>query len=289
MAVALAQAGPLLDRLRPAVLFSDVDATLVGKGASLLADLDGLPTLAAASALVAAHEAGLEIVLVSGRTRAQLFESGRLIGLRDAIAELGTVLVVGGQAEVQWGQAPRELGRTPVEALTSSGALDLVLGTYAGRLEYHAPWHNGREGTVLLRGLVDPAEVATLLEAKGLGWARLLDNARLRGAYPHLGLDAGQAHAYHLCPVGTGKGSAAAAYLARRGLAREQAAAIGDSTADLELAAAVGVMFLVANAGDDTRAAAPPDTIVTTAEAGAGWAEAVTALIARMRGEGTGR
>jgi hydroxymethylpyrimidine pyrophosphatase-like HAD family hydrolase len=281
--VALSAAGPVLDRLRPAVLFSDVDATLVGKGASLLADLDGRPTLAAAGALVAAHEAGLQVVLVSGRTRAQLFESGRLIGLRDAIAELGTVLVLDGQADLQWGQAPRGLGQTPVEALASSGALELVLETYAGRLEYHTPWHTGRQGTVLLRGLVDPAEVGALLEAKGLGWARLLDNGRLRGAYPQLGLEAGQAHAYHLCPAGTGKGVAAAAYLARRGLVEEQAAAIGDSSADLELAGAVGAMFLVANATEDTRAAAPPDTIVTGAEAGAGWAEAVTALIARMR------
>jgi hydroxymethylpyrimidine pyrophosphatase-like HAD family hydrolase len=282
--VALSAAGPVLDRLRPAVLFSDVDATLVGKGASLLADLDGRPTLAAAGALVAAREAGLEVVLVSGRTRAQLFESGRLIGLRDAIAELGTVLVVDGQAEVQWGQAPAGLGLTPVEALTSSGALELVLDTYAGRLEYHTPWHTGRQGTVLLRGLVDPAEVGALLDAKGLGWARLLDNGRLRGAYPHLGLETGQAHAYHLCPAGTGKGVAAAAYLARRGLERERAAAVGDSTADLELAGAVGAMFLVANATEDTRSAAPPDTIVTDAEAGAGWAQAVSALIARMRG-----
>jgi hydroxymethylpyrimidine pyrophosphatase-like HAD family hydrolase len=282
--VSLAQAGRILDRLRPAVLFSDVDATLVGKGASLLADLDGRPTLAAAGALVAAHQAGLEVVLVSGRTRAQLFESGRLIGLRDAIAELGTVLVVDGQAEVQWGQAPSGLGQTPVEALTSSGALALVLETYAGRLEYHTPWHTGRQGTVLLRGLVDPAEVGALLAAKGLGWARLLDNGRLRGAYPQLGLEAGQAHAYHLCPAGTGKGVAAAAYLARRGLARDQAAAIGDSAADLELASAAGAMFLVANATDDTRSAAPPDTIVTDAAAGAGWAQAVTALIERMRG-----
>jgi hydroxymethylpyrimidine pyrophosphatase-like HAD family hydrolase len=282
VAISLSEAGPVLDRLRPKVLFSDVDATLVGRGASLLADLDGRPTLAAATALVQAHEAGLEVVLVSGRTRAQLFESGRLIGLRDAIAELGTVLVVGGQAELQWGAVPPGLGETPVEAMTSSGALDLVMEAFAGRLEYHSPWHTGRQGTVLLRGLVDTAEAAALLDAKGLGWARLADNGRLRGGYPHLGLGPGQAHTYHLGPVGTGKGTATAAYLARRGLAREQAAAIGDSTADLELAGVVGAMFLVANAGPDTRAAAPPETIVTDAQAGEGWAQAVAALVGRM-------
>ena len=46
--LALADAGPVLERLAPALLFSDVDGTLVGRDGSLLADLDGTPTLAAA-------------------------------------------------------------------------------------------------------------------------------------------------------------------------------------------------------------------------------------------------
>ena len=282
MVVPLEEAAAVLDRLRPRVLFSDVDGTLVGRGASLLADLAGRPTLAAASALVAAHTAGLEVVLVSGRTRAQLHESGRLLGLTDAIAELGTVLVARGQAELLWGEAPRSLGDTPAQALAASGAVDLLLDAYAGRLEFHAPWHEGRQGTVLLRGLVDLPAAAALLEGKGLGWARLVDNGRLRGPYPHLGLGPGEAHAYHLAPAGVTKGATAARYLELRGLAREEAAAIGDSTADLELGRAAGAMFLVANAGPDTLLAAPPDTIVTTREAGEGWAEAVAALLRRM-------
>jgi phosphoglycolate phosphatase len=282
MALQLADAAPVLDRLRPRVLFSDVDGTLVGRGASLFADLDGRPTLAAAEALVAAHAVGLEVVLVSGRTRAQLHESGRLLGLTDALAELGTVLVIGGQADLNWGRVPRSLGATPVEALEHSGALALVMDAFAGRLEPHTPWHLGRQGTVLLRGRVDLARAADLLDDKGLGWAALVDNGRLRGAYPHLGLEAGQAHAYHLTPAGVTKGTAAAEYLARRGLVAEQAAAIGDSAADLELGSASGAMFLVANAGDEALAAAPADTIVTDSAVGAGWAEAVGALIARM-------
>ena len=142
--------------------------------------------------------------------------------------------------------------------------------------------HTGRQGTVLLRGLVDTGEAAALLEGKGLGWARLADNGRLRGAYPHLGLGPGEAHTYHLGPVGTGKGTATAAYLARRGLAREQAAAIGDSTADLELAGAVGAMFLVANGAWAADGAPGIPVVVTPSAAGQGWAEAVTALVGRM-------
>jgi hydroxymethylpyrimidine pyrophosphatase-like HAD family hydrolase len=279
--LALAEAGPLLDRLDPALLFSDVDGTLVGRDGSLLADLDGRPTLAAAEALVAAHRAGLEVVLVSGRTAAQLRETGRLLGTRDAVAELGTVLVRGREVELQWGQAPRDLGDCPAQALERSGALAAVLEGFAGRIEPHTPWHLGRQGTSLLRGQVEVAAADALLAGRGLGWARLLDNGRLRGAYPYL--CPGPTHAYHLLPAGVSKAGTAAAYLAGRGLAATRVAAVGDSPADLELAGVVGAMFLVANgawaAGDGD-----PGTpvIVTPSAAGQGWAEAVTALLARM-------
>jgi hydroxymethylpyrimidine pyrophosphatase-like HAD family hydrolase len=280
-ALALADAGPLLDRLAPALLFSDVDGTLVGRDGSLLADLDGRPTLAAAEALVAAHRAGLEVVLVSGRTAGQLRETGRLLGTRDAVAELGTVLVRGREVELVWGETPRELGDSPAQALERSGALATVLEAFAGRLEPHTPWHQGRRGTLLLRGQVDPAEADALLAGRGLGWARLLDNGRLRGAYPHLGQ--GPTHAYHLLPAGVSKAGTAAAYLAGRGLEPARAAAIGDSPADLQLAGVVGAMFLVAN-GAWAAADGDPATqvVVTPSAAGQGWAEAVAALLERM-------
>src|SRR4030095_9741488 len=74
---------------------SDVDVPRVGRDGSLLADLDGTPTLAAAEALVAAHLAGLEVVLVSGRTAAQLRGTGRLLGPRRRRGAAG--------AAAQWG------------------------------------------------------------------------------------------------------------------------------------------------------------------------------------------
>ena len=278
--LALADAGPVLERLAPALLFSDVDGTLVGRDGSLLADLDGKPTLAAAEALVAAHLAGLEVVLVSGRTATQLRETGRLRGTRDAIAELGTVLVRDREVELVWGDAPRDLGACPADALGRSGALAVLLEAFAGRLEPHTPWPLGRQGTFLLRGRAEVAEADALLAGHGLGWARLLDNGRLRGAYPHLG--PGPAHAYHLLPAGVSKAGTAAAYLAGRGLDRAGAAAIGDSPADLQLAEVVGAMFLVANGAWAADGASGIPVVVTPSAAGQGWAEAVTALLGRM-------
>ena len=157
-----------------------------------------------------------------------------------------------------------------------------MLERFAGRIEPHTPWHLGRKGTFLLRGQVDPTAADALLAGRGLGWARLLDNGRLRGRYPHLG--PGPTHAYHLLPAGVSKAGTAADYLAGRGLDPAGAAAIGDSPADLQLAEVVGAMFLVAN-GAWAAAAVDPATpvIVTPSAAGQGWAEAVTALLERMR------
>jgi hydroxymethylpyrimidine pyrophosphatase-like HAD family hydrolase len=281
VAVALHEAGEALRSLDVRVLLSDVDGTLVGRGGSLLADLDGAPSLAAAEALVLARRAGLEVVLVSGRTRAQLFETGRLLGLRDAIAEMGAVLLRDGKAELQWGEAPRDLGETPAEALLRAGAVATVLERFAGRIEPHAPWHEHRQGTALLRGQVEVAEVDATLRAAGLGWARLLDNGRLRGPYPHLG--PGETHAYHLLPAGVSKAATATTYLAAKGLEPSQAAAVGDGPADLELADAVGAMFLVANGAWAADLAGERQVVVSPSSAGAGFAEVVQALCATPR------
>ncbi len=282
-ALPLAEADRVLAALDPRVLFSDVDGTLVGRGGSLLADMDGGASLQAAEALVAARRSGLEIVLVSGRTRAQLFEACRLLGLRDAIGELGTVVLRDGKAELRWGQTPRELGATPAEALERSGALATVLDRFAGRIEPHTPWHQGRQGTALLRGQVRAAEVDAVLRAQGFGWAHLEDNGRLRGPYPHLG--AGETHAFHLLPAGVGKAATAAAYLAERGLEAGNAAAVGDGPADLEMAGAVGAMFLVANGAWAAGRDAARQVIVTPSSAGDGFAEVVAALIRRLQVE----
>jgi phosphoglycolate phosphatase len=283
VAIPLAEAHPVLAGLQPRVLFSDVDGTLVGRSASLLADLDGEATLAAAEALIAARRAGLEVVLVSGRTRAQLFEACRLLGLHDAIGELGSVLVRDGKVELQWGETPRDLGTTPAEALERSGALRAVLEEFAGRIEPHSPWHPGRQGTALLRGQVEAAEVNEILKAKGFDWAHLVDNGRLRGSYPHLG--GRETHAFHLLPVGVSKALTAATYLAERGLEPRSAAAVGDGPADLEMADAVGAMFLVANGAWAAERDPARQVVVTPSSAGGGFAEVVGALIGRLREE----
>src|SRR3712207_206154 len=86
---------------------------------------------------------------------------------------------------------------------------------------------------------------------------------------------------YHLMPRGISKGAAIAWDLERRGLTAEDAVAIGDSVSDLEMAPAVGRLWITANgAAVDGMTAlldAVPNVAVTDRPMGEGWAQAVRA------------
>ena len=62
-------------------VYTDLDGTLLGRGASLFRDADGNFTLLPARALEACHRAGVEVVLKSGRRKASVMEDAKLLGL----------------------------------------------------------------------------------------------------------------------------------------------------------------------------------------------------------------
>ena len=162
-----------------------------------------------------------------------------------------------------------------------TGAVEMLFSTFDGRLEHHTPWSAWRDYTQLFRGLVDTVEADAALADHGFGWLSLHDNGRLHGAY--LGLAPGAAHAYHLMPRGVDKGSAVALDRARRGLAPEEAIAIGDAIADLSMANEVGALVLVRDAVDDDpalaeAASAIPNAYVSSRPGNLGWCDAVSSL-----------
>src|SRR5438034_2903040 len=77
-------------------VYTDLDGTLLGRGASLFRDADGGFTLLPARALEACHRVGAEVVLKSGRRKAQVMEDARLLGQTSYIYEVGCGLVVDG-------------------------------------------------------------------------------------------------------------------------------------------------------------------------------------------------
>jgi hydroxymethylpyrimidine pyrophosphatase-like HAD family hydrolase len=250
-------------------VYTDLDGTLLGRGASLFHDADGAFTLLAGRALEACHRAGVEVVPISGRRRGQVAEPARLIGATAYCFEIGAGLVVDGEETWLCGEYQPRDGQTPWQLVERSGAPRLLLESYADSLEPHAPWHLGREVTHLFRGQVDVAAANALLADNGLAGVRLLDNGTI---------DADR-RCYHLAPAPASKAAAVAAHMQARGYAPAETIAVGDSHEDSEVAPVVGQLFLVANA--DPNLAAGPNTTRTENSHGAGFYEAVIQSLMR--------
>ncbi|MGI8793035.1 MAG: HAD family hydrolase, partial [Acidimicrobiales bacterium] len=265
------------------IVYSDLDGTMVGPRGSFWLDADRALTDEPSRALLDLHRAGIELVLVSGRTRAQLIEAGRIFGADGFIAELGAVVVWSGWREhrVLPGAMPANFdGRKPVEVMAELGVPDGLFDRYSGRLEWHEPWHHAHEADAMLRGCVCVVEVESWLAEQGWGWLTLRDNGILP-VIQSTGLAAEglPAHVYHLMPRGLSKGLAVAWDLRRRGLEPDRAIAIGDSFSDLDMADSVGRLWLTANGMSDPDVAsqveARDNVTVCQGAVGLGWAEAI--------------
>jgi hypothetical protein len=265
-------------------VYTDLDGTLLGRGASLFRDADGGFTLLAARALEACHRVGAEVVIKSGRRRAQVMEDARLLGQTSYIFEVGSGMVIDGELTFLTGDLQPRDDLTIHDQIESSGAPGLLLREYSGRLEYHDPWHVNREVSHLFRGLVDTDEANAVLEREGHAELRLVDNGAISREETRLELP-GEPHAYHLIPALSSKTAAVEAHRRARGYAREECIAVGDSREDLDTATAVGRFFLVSNADRDARTAASdhPNVEVTDAAMSEGFYEAVVRTLAESK------
>ena len=264
-------------------VYTDLDGTMLGRGASLLRDAEGNFSTLAVRALEACHRAGVEVVIKSGRRKAQVYEDARLIGQPAYIYEMGCGLVDGPEEMFLTGALQPREDATVYQQIERAGAPGLLLETYPDRIEYHAPWHTDRFFSHLFRGNVDLAEVHALFEERGHGDVRLVDNG-LTGRRSER-LTPSVLHTYHLIPKDAGKANAVAAHMRRRGLRPEETIAIGDSRGDLEVAGVVGRFYLVANAvakDPEVREAIPAgaDVTVTEEPMTAGFYEAVVRSLA---------
>lgn len=274
-----------------AIVYTDLDGTMVGPRGSFFHTAGRELTDSPAAALLDLHRAGVPLVLVSGRTHAQLLEAGRVFAVDGHVAELGSLVSWDGGRETHLltGALPEEhAGRTPMDVLASLGVVDALLAEHPGRVEWHAPWHATHSADALLRGWLDTVAVDDWLAARGWGWLTVKDNGRvprtsrmtLDGDGDGDGTDP---HVYHLMPRGIDKGAAIAWDLARRGIDPADAVAVGDSVSDLEMAPSVGRLWITANGaaveGMPAAIAALPNATATHAPMGEGWAQAVRASL----------
>jgi hydroxymethylpyrimidine pyrophosphatase-like HAD family hydrolase len=265
-------------------VYVDLDGTLLGRDGSLLHDGDGAFSLLGVRALEACARAGAEVVLFSGRRRANVEGPARLLGHRAFIYEAGAGLVVDGELEYLTGGLVPVDGRSIHDQITESGAPALLLERYSGRLEYHDPWHLGRDISHLFRGEVDAFEADALLAEHGHGNLRLVDNG---GIQPRsMGIAVERPRAYHLVPREASKARAVARHQQARGYPSEACIAIGDSREDLGAAETVATFWLVANGltrDPSIAQALTPNSRVCEEGFGAGVYEAVITALAEGR------
>jgi len=249
-------------------VYTDVDDTLLGPGASLFRNGEGRFTLLPARALEACHRAGCEVMLMSGRRRSQVAEDARLIGQTAYCFEIGGGLVMEGEQTWLCGELDPRDGHTPWELIAETGAPEVLLEGFAGALEPHSPWHVGREVSHLFRGFVDVGEAQALLEGEGHGALRLVDNGAISGGR----------RVYHLIPAEVSKFAAVRAHMQARGYVPGECIAVGDSREDLGVIDLVARFYLVANAPEDH-----PRAERTEAGYGDGFYEAVIRSLAELR------
>src|SRR2546430_653904 len=84
-------------RVNTRCAYVDLDGTLLGRGASLLHDGEGSVSIEGVRAVQACLRAGVELVLMSGRRRAQVAEPARLLGQSSYIWEAGACVVLEGE------------------------------------------------------------------------------------------------------------------------------------------------------------------------------------------------
>ena len=265
-------------------LYTDLDGTLLGRGGSLFRDAEGSFSRAQARMLEACHRAEVEVVIMSGRREAQVHSDARLIGQGSYIYEAGCAMVIDRERTLLTGDWTPTEERTVAEQILESGVAELLFGRFDGRLEWHEPWHTGRELSLLMRGKVDVDEANELVRGAGHGELRFLDNGAIGRPMP--GIET--AHAYHLVPGGASKGTAVGAHMRARGYDPEECIAAGDSIEDLEVAPHVSRFFCVANGPERDPAlraalAGYENVTVTEGRMGDGVYEAAVSTLAGSR------
>ena len=285
--------GELRERLaRVRYVFTDLDATMLAPGSTVLTDNDGNPSLALVEALVNLKRAGIEVIPCSGRNRTMLQEDCRILNLNAYIGEMGGLLMLdlrGNEWEYFTGDMPFDSasGLTPHQVIEQTGVCEKILSRYAGRVEYHNDMSTGfkyREVTMGMRGDVPDSEAQAILDETGLGlvWA---NNGRLTHISKPtiLTIEPNEGHAYNVLPAGLDKGRGIERFCKLRGIDPAETLAIGDSESDFLAAPHVGTFVCVNNALSDAAAegliAANDNVYVTPGKVVDGWVQMAHALL----------
>lgn len=269
-------------------VYTDIDGTMLGEGASLILGDDGRPNMALCQAIVNLYAAGIDVVPITGRGRVVLGEVCRLCAFPRFSAELGAVDSPGMGFGVPISYHPGDMpydqscGLTPYQVIEQSGVIERLIEEFGDYLDRH-PASKGRELSHIFMGRINPRQVQPVLDEVGLELT-MVDNGPIKLTAGHLKGE-GPLHIYHVLPRNCTKGAAVARDMERHGIGSHQALAIGDACGDLSMGQAVDTFVLVANGANnpcvlDEAKVKTKRLVVTQGARCAGWVEMANALLA---------
>lgn len=97
-------------------VYADLGGTPLGEGGSILRDACGGFSLCQAQALQACFAAGVEVIPMTGRHRAQAEADARILGLASVIYELGCAFKIDGERYELTGHWRTDADDTPAES-----------------------------------------------------------------------------------------------------------------------------------------------------------------------------
>ena len=237
----------------------DLDGTLL--------DPSGQIAQSSKEAIAQAREAGVEILLATGRAAPQAAYFAREAGCGGMAAALGGAAICDARtgAHLRRWDFPQEAGRAAlrlclerhIELMIFAGEA-IVLDPFSQkRLAENYPFPAFHDNAVVTE---DPL---AYIEAHGLPLTKLHGDGspadyplEALAALEGVELTASSDRDFELVPAGVGKGRALALMAMLRGVPLERCAAVGDSANDLSMLKAVGFPIAMGNAGARIRAAA---------------------------------
>ena len=250
----------------------DLDGTLL--------DPRGQITAASKAAIAKARDAGVRVVINTGRPVQEGVFFAREAGCDTLVAGAGGGLVADGERILRRWEVPQPSARRALELCLSWDAQlmiftqrdILVNAAYKKYLETHYPFpafHRAAVATEDFLGYMEEHNLSLVKIHGEKGPGRC--PAEELAALPDVTLTTSSPHDFELTAGGADKGAALAVIASLYGIPLDQCAAVGDSENDLSVLHVVGMPIVMGSAPENVREAAAR-LAPSNGEEGAAWA-----------------
>lgn len=265
------------------VVYTDLDGTLFNDQGCVIKDCEGKFYFEVVKLFEKIAEKDWDIVLVSGRNRIQLRYNAMLVGAKNYIAELGSVLVYNlGEKIYQTFDDKKYNYKITEGGKDLVNIIKILKEAFPNKIESNIDWSMGRSFNALFIGEVDLEKANKVLKDAGYEGLALVDNGFTK--LVELNLDVKHLRIYNLIPKGVDKAKAIRLDKKLRNLKDENCIALGDSVEDLKMASAVKYFFLMRDAierdGNIFKSLSSYDNVfITKHRMNRGWAEVMKYLL----------